>query len=503
MHYKFLRHSKGSGRAAIEYLLGDLDHQGRPRELIQVLRGDPYQLGRLIDSMQRVHRYTSGVIALHPSDKYTPEDIEAMIRDFERITFAGLDPDEYSYCIVQHDDHFHIIIAQVHLPSGKRLNVAPPGWQKQYDTWRDYWNWKMRWARPDDPARARDVQPGRMIRTNEWADGDIRQKLAYGVTRAIQSGEIAGNRAGVLEWLGKQGEIHRATKTSISIRFLGDKKNVRLQGRLFHQDFDGLSRADLEEQRRELEARREQLAEQARIRFEETVERRAASVTQDWQKTRKEVDEQRRRQFELLERERREWEEREAAERAGHDNRADEAGADPGEPAESAPLGATGDGLQGVRARDCSSRVWRNREWRKPIGPLRQAARVGPGRGAHQQSHHSMQQPAADRVAAAGPGTGGLTDEQRRSIDAAIGAAVRSAESADRALSRAGDAASSADRAIERAPERDAQQRGVGRIRQTIAGILELVDRAKRDLIEWLRLLPDSDSEAEGERPGG
>ena len=41
MHIKFLPHSRGSGRAAAAYLLGDLDHQGNARADVQVLRIEP------------------------------------------------------------------------------------------------------------------------------------------------------------------------------------------------------------------------------------------------------------------------------------------------------------------------------------------------------------------------------------------------------------------------------------------------------------------------------
>lgn len=513
MHYKFLSHSKGSGRAAIRYLLGDVDHNGDPRELVQVLRGDPHQLGRLIDSIGRVHRYTSGVIAMHQDDKCSDEKLQELIADFERIAFAGFAPDEYSHCIVRHDDHLHIIVAQTHLPSGKRLNVAPPGWQKTFDAWRDYWNIKEGWARPDDPARARDLQPGGLLRTDEWADGDIRQLLAYEITRAIQNGEVDGNRAGVMQWLEKKGEIQRVTKNSISIRLPGEKKNVRLQGRLFTENFNGLSRADLEEQRREMETRRHELAEAARIKFEETVQRRAQMVAKDWEKTRGEVDEQRRR-FELLE----QHKQREAVERAGLDRATDQAAADQGagrgEPEESAALAAFGDGLQSVRERDGVGRGWRQCDWRKSIRgdrPLREVAWPGHGRRVQPGADHGLQQPEENRLAA----TEGLSDEQRRRIDAAVAAAYRAAELADESLRAAGEAAERADRAVgatdaaakradraivhacaaaagetgqrDRTPGADAEQPGGGSASAVIARILGLVEQAKRELTEWLQ----------------
>ena len=46
------------------------------------------------------------------------------------------------------------------LETGKSLNIAAPGWQKTFDALRDWQNHENGWSRPDDPERARDVQPG-------------------------------------------------------------------------------------------------------------------------------------------------------------------------------------------------------------------------------------------------------------------------------------------------------------------------------------------------------
>ena len=63
MYIKFLPHSTGGGADAIDYLLGARDHKGAVRAGVEVLRGDPYLSGQLIDSLDTVHRYSSAVIA--------------------------------------------------------------------------------------------------------------------------------------------------------------------------------------------------------------------------------------------------------------------------------------------------------------------------------------------------------------------------------------------------------------------------------------------------------
>ena len=53
MHIKFLARGTGSAR----------DAAGKPREGVEVLRGDPHQVASVADTLAFEHRYTSGVIA--------------------------------------------------------------------------------------------------------------------------------------------------------------------------------------------------------------------------------------------------------------------------------------------------------------------------------------------------------------------------------------------------------------------------------------------------------
>ena len=79
MHIKFLAHGTGSARAAAKYLLGEQDAAGKPREGVEVLRGNPEMVAAVSDSLDFEHRYTSGVIAWAPDDRPTDEQIEAVL----------------------------------------------------------------------------------------------------------------------------------------------------------------------------------------------------------------------------------------------------------------------------------------------------------------------------------------------------------------------------------------------------------------------------------------
>ena len=165
MLVKFLARGTGSARNAARYLLGELDAAGKPREGVEVLRGDPHQVAAVADTLPFEHKYTSGVIAWAPEDQPTDEQIGAVLDAFEKTAWAGLDFDRYAWTAVLHREegggaHVHVLAARCDLETGRSLNIAPPGWEKTFGPLRDAFNAEHGWARPDDPARARVEQPG-------------------------------------------------------------------------------------------------------------------------------------------------------------------------------------------------------------------------------------------------------------------------------------------------------------------------------------------------------
>lgn len=249
MHIKFLPHSRGAGSDAIVYLLGELDHRMRPRAEVRVLRGNPWLTGALIDALPNIHRYSSGVISWHVDDEPTDDEIRQVLDDVERMAFAGLQRDQYDLCAVLHVEedgsrHVHFVAPRVELTSGKALNISPPAWRWWTDPIRDYWNWSKGWARPDDPLRARPVQPGRMAAASAATpaaspDNDPNPKvvLAAAVLEGVKAGKVR-SRADVLAVLRGFGEINRDGDDYVSVRLASRAKPVRLKGLLFVRDLD-------------------------------------------------------------------------------------------------------------------------------------------------------------------------------------------------------------------------------------------------------------------------
>ena len=299
MHVKFIARGTGSARAAADYLLGERDAAGQPRAGVEVVRGDPEQVAAVADSLEFEHKYRSAVIAWSPEDRPTAAQIEAVLDEFEKTAWTGLEPDRYSWTAVLHREqgggvHVHVLTARCDLETGKSLNIAPPGWQKTFDPLRDAFNHEHGWSRPDDPARARAQQPGHrayieaaMLRTGLEHEADPRELIRDYLTQRVEHGAVQ-SRADVVAALEEARlEVPRQGKSYLTVRNPDNGKRWRLKGALYEHDCEpgrldlatpapardragrdrGDGRARAEGAWRELEKRREQRAAYHRSRY--------------------------------------------------------------------------------------------------------------------------------------------------------------------------------------------------------------------------------------------
>ena len=299
MHIKFLARGTGSARAAAKYLLGERDSTGKPREGVEVLRGDPHRVASVADTLGFEHRYTSGVIAWAPEDEPTDEQIGAVLDAFEETAWAGLEPDRYAWAAVLHREegggaHVHVLAARCDLESGRSLNIAPPGWRRTFDPLRDAFNHERGWGRPDDPARARVEQPGHrayveaaQLRAGLRLESSPRDLIRDYLLQRVEHGAVK-DRFDVVAALREAGlEVPRQGKDYLTAMDPETGDRWRLKGRLYAFDFqpERLDRADAETAgepgqgdrgvdreraraaRRELAARREERAAYHRARY--------------------------------------------------------------------------------------------------------------------------------------------------------------------------------------------------------------------------------------------
>ena len=256
MMMKVFPHGTGSGDKPSRYLVRT-DYPGRDTRPPQVLRGDPAMTRALIDSIERRWKFTSGVLAWHPDDCVSEQQENAVMDAFEHVAFAGLEEDQRNILWVRHTHaghhELHFLIPRLELSSGQDFNACPPGWQKDFDVFRDLFNWREGWARPDDPARRREVLPkkadlfrARLARWGKELRAGERDKVRDAILAHLGERRAAGEireRTDILKALKELGlTINRQGKDYVSVIEPETGMKLRLKGGMFSQDWKAADR---------------------------------------------------------------------------------------------------------------------------------------------------------------------------------------------------------------------------------------------------------------------
>ena len=254
MLIKFFRNGKGAGAGPVGYLVADKvlayddnrdlirDADGQPvtvtREpLPEVLRGNPDRTEALIDASRHQWTYRAGVISFAATDAPTDEQQAEVIDGFERLAFAGLDPTQYEVLWVRHTHEdrveLHFCTPRLELTSGRSLNIAPPGYEKAFDSLRDVMNQRHGWADPMELERTQEVRD--TIETPTRAQG--RDELHTWILDQVSVGLIL-DRATMLVALTDAGfDIPRAGKAYLTAQDPDTGERWRLKGEIFHEDW--------------------------------------------------------------------------------------------------------------------------------------------------------------------------------------------------------------------------------------------------------------------------
>ena len=247
---KCVARGTGSARTAAEYLVGERDATGQVRAGVEVLRGDPDMVAAVADSLDFEHKYRSLVIAWAPEGRPSDAQIGAVLDEFEKTAWAGLEPDRYAWTAVLHREygdgvHVHVLTARCDLETGRSLNIAPPGWQKTFGPLRDAFNHQHGWSRPDDPARARAHQPGHRayleaakLRAGLEHEAGPRELIRDYLLQRVEHGAVR-SRADVVASLKEAGfEVPRQGKDYVTARDPDSGARWRLKGALYEHDFE-------------------------------------------------------------------------------------------------------------------------------------------------------------------------------------------------------------------------------------------------------------------------
>ncbi len=242
-------HGTGEGDKPTRYLVRP-DYPGRKDEPPEVLRGDVGMTRALIDSITRKWKYTAGALSWHPDDKVSPEKEEEVMDAFEQVAFAGLEPDQRNILWVRHlhagHHELHFVIPRMELSSGKAFNACPPGWEEDFAPFRDLFNHREQWARPDDPAREREKLPDKAdlfkARMERWgkavreSESDRAKEAIHAYIKEKVGQGLVSDRAGVLAALKEAGlSINRAGKDYISVKDPESGKKLRLKGAFYRE----------------------------------------------------------------------------------------------------------------------------------------------------------------------------------------------------------------------------------------------------------------------------
>lgn len=156
----------------------------------------------------------------------------------------------------------HFLIPRVELISGRAFNVAPPGAEKYFNAFRDYWNAMKGWADPEALATRKDIRS--VIESKDRKA--IRETLHTAIVQHIEAGEIT-NHQDLRKYLSGFEELEikpltdkqiekRARQDALEVATKGEKKRrrdiritlceigttgtdttYRMEGRIYHEDW--------------------------------------------------------------------------------------------------------------------------------------------------------------------------------------------------------------------------------------------------------------------------
>ena len=292
MLMKVFPHGTGEGDKPSRYLVRP-DYPGRDTAPPQVLRGDPVMTRALIDSIDRRWKFTSGALSWHPDEKISEAQEEEVMDAFEQVAFAGLEADQRNILWVRHTHaghhELHFLIPRLELSSGKDFNACPPGWQKDFDVFRDLFNWREGWARPDDPARTRDELPKKAdlfkARMARWgreireSDRDQAKEVIHAFLKEKVTQGLVRSREDVLSALKEQRlRINREGRDYISVIAPDSGMRMRFRGGFYARGWTPKVAQGEESEKKKKETARRMVA-RLQPAFERVIEKRAACNT--------------------------------------------------------------------------------------------------------------------------------------------------------------------------------------------------------------------------------
>lgn len=264
MIVRFFKSGTSSGESPIHYLLRMRDHEGNLRtEVPEVLAGSPHLTIELINGITRKHKYSSGCLAFRPEETPSRAELFKIIDRFKEVVAPGLSTDQFNSLFVIHQEppdpktgvsgfHVHFVLPMTLLGgvnakgkpmAGKRWNPHPPGQMtiEMLSLFTQLTNQQHGWSQVAEKPLGvgMDAFWRKADATNQKAKIDI---LALELRKAVKAGRVA-NRAELITYMDETLglAITRTTDTTVSVKFPGSRKAVKLRGMLFEEQTDFLA----------------------------------------------------------------------------------------------------------------------------------------------------------------------------------------------------------------------------------------------------------------------
>jgi hypothetical protein len=261
MIVRFFNTGTSNGESAVRYLMRDTDHAGNTRpEAPEVLEGSPEETLAIINSIGRKHKFASGCLAFRPDEKPTKVQLLNILDQFKAVVAPGLAPEQFNALFVLHHEapdpktgqsgfHVHFLLPMTLLGgvnakgkrlAGKRWNPHPPGKQtiEVMSLFREISNHEQGWK----PVQEKPTRVGMDSLWRKATHMDQKRKIEIlhaEVLKAI-NGEQVHNRQELMNFMEDELglTLTRASEKTVSVKFPGTHKAVRLRGAAYEYSAD-------------------------------------------------------------------------------------------------------------------------------------------------------------------------------------------------------------------------------------------------------------------------
>ena len=259
MIVRFFNTGTDNGEAPVNYLLSSHSHDGQERaHKPELLEGSPALTISVINGIQRKYKYASGCLAFRSTEQPTRAELLHILDQFKKVVAPGLEADQFNALFVLHREqpdkatglegfHIHFVLPMTLLGgqnskgkslAGKRWNPHPPGEQtiEVMSLFTSIVNHENGWKQVHE-------KPTRLGMDSFWRKAKHytqKQKselLHAEVLKAVKSGTVNDRRELMVFMEDTLGlTVTRASEKSVSIKFPGTPRAIKLKGALYEHD---------------------------------------------------------------------------------------------------------------------------------------------------------------------------------------------------------------------------------------------------------------------------